>query len=191
MGGSYGVEGFGTGLGELCDEVITGMKEWRLEHPKAAFAEIEKEVDLRLAKLRGRILQDTALASCAKDWSGNQRGERPVCPDCGQELAPSGQRERRLQTLGGEEVTLEREYGICPACGGKFFPLAEELELLPGSLTPGLAELLVGLGSWMPFAQGQGLLVDWMKLNSLSEATVRRHTESCGGGLRGHAGGGG
>ena len=36
------------------------------------------------------------------------------------------------------------------------------------------------LGSWMPFAQAQGLLVDWMKLNSLSEATVRRHTEAAG-----------
>ena len=40
--------------------------------------------------------------------------------------------------------------------------------------------MLVRLGSWMPFAQAQGLLVDWMKLNSLSEATVRRHTEAAG-----------
>lgn len=40
--------------------------------------------------------------------------------------------------------------------------------------------MLVRLGSWMPFAQAQGLLADWMKLNSLSEATVRRHTEAAG-----------
>ena len=51
---------------------------------------------------------------------------------------------------------------------------------MPGSLTPGLEEMLVRLGSWMPFAQAQGLLADWMKLNSLSEATVRRHTEAAG-----------
>ena len=78
------------------------------------------------------------------------------------------------------------EYGVCPACGGKLFPLAfppldEELELLPGSLTPGLEEVLVRLGSWMPFARAQQLLLDcWMKLGSLSEATVRRHTEGAG-----------
>ena len=107
---------------ELSEEAITGMKEWRLENPKATFAEIEKELDLRLARLRSRMLQDTALASSSTDWSGNQPGERPVCPDCGQELASSGKRERRLQTLGGQEVTLEREYGGCPGCGGKLFP---------------------------------------------------------------------
>jgi len=58
--------------------------------------------------------------------------------------------------------------------------LDEELALSPGSLTPGLEEILVRLGSWMPFAQAQRFLVDWMKLNSLSEATVRRHTEAVG-----------
>ena len=107
---------------ELSEEAITGMQEWRLENPRAPFTEIERELDLRLAKLRGRMLQDTALASSATDWSGNQPGERPVCPDCGQELASSGKRGRRLQTFGGQEVTLEREYGVCPACGGKLFP---------------------------------------------------------------------
>ena len=70
--------------------------------------------------------------------------------------------------------------GSAPPAAESFFPLDEELELLPGSLTPGLEEMLVRLGSWMPFAQAQGLLVDWMKLNSLSEATVRRHTEAAG-----------
>lgn len=70
--------------------------------------------------------------------------------------------------------------GSAPPAAGSFFPLDEELALLPGSLTPGLEEMLVRLGSWMPFAQAQRFLVDWMKLNSLSEATVRRHTEAAG-----------
>ena len=68
--------------------------------------------------------------------------------------------------------------GSAALAAGSFFPLDEELELLPGSLTPGLEEMLVRLGSWMPFAQAQGLLVDWMKLNSLSEASVK---PQCGG----------
>ena len=36
-----------------------------------------------------------------------------------------------------------------PAVPG-FFPLDEELALLPGSLTPHLQECLVRLGAWMP-----------------------------------------
>ena len=85
-----------------------------------------------------------------------------------------------MQTLGEQEVALERQYGVCPACGGKLFPLDEELALLPGCLTPGLEEVLVRLGSWMPFEEAQRLLVDWLKLNSLSEVTVRRHAEGAG-----------
>ena len=67
-----------------------------------------------------------------------------------------------------------------PVAAGNFSPLAEELELLPGSLTPGLGEILVRLGAWMPFGNAQGLLADWANLNSLSEAAVRRHTEAAG-----------
>ena len=115
-------EELGSGWQELSEEVISGMKEWRLDNPKATFAEIETELDLRLAKLRGRMLQDTALASASAGWSGNQPGERPECPGCGRELVCWGKRRRRLQTLGRQEVTLEREYGVCPACGGKLFP---------------------------------------------------------------------
>ena len=32
-----------------------------------------------------------------------------------------------------------------------FFPLDEELQLLPGCLTPRLQEQLTRLGAWMPF----------------------------------------
>ena len=108
---------------ELSEEAVTGVREWRLQNPKATFAEIETELDLRLAKLRGRMLQDTALASASAGWSGNQPGERPECPGCGRELESCGKRRRRLQTLGRQEVTLEREYGVCPGCSGKLFPL--------------------------------------------------------------------
>ena len=80
--------------------------------------------------------------------------------------------------------------GSAPPAAGNFFPLDEELELLPGSLTPGLEEILVRLGSWMPFAQAQRFLVDWLKLNSLSEATVRRHTEAAGAAYAAIQGGG-
>ncbi len=107
---------------QFSEEVITGIKEWRLQHPKATFSEIETELDLRLAKLRARMLQDTALASTAADWRGNQPGERPGCPSCGQGLVSWGKQKRQLQTLGRQEIVLERQYGVCTACGEKLFP---------------------------------------------------------------------
>jgi len=107
---------------ELSNEVLTGMKEWRLQHPKATLREIEAALDERLAHLRARMLQDMALASAAAEWVGTKAEERPVCPKCGGRLVSRGQRKRRLQTHGGKEIELERAYGVCPTCGAGFFP---------------------------------------------------------------------
>ena len=63
--------------------------------------------------------------------------------------------------------------------GRGFFPLDEELELEPGGLTPSLAEDLVLLGSWMPFA-GAAQLIGHFRKVAVSEATVRRATEKSG-----------
>lgn len=60
-----------------------------------------------------------------------------------------------------------------------FFPLDEELGLLAGSLTPRLAESVVRLGSWMPFARAAKELEHLIGV-PLSEATVRRVTERAG-----------
>jgi len=105
---------------EMSEEVITGMREWREQHPKATLLEIESTLDERLARLRARMLQDTALVSKARDWRGEASGAN--CPECGTELKPRGKQERYLQTNGGEEVVLKREYGECPGCGTGLFP---------------------------------------------------------------------
>ena len=47
----------------LSEEVISGMKEWRIQHPKATFQEIERALDERLARMRARMLEDAALVS--------------------------------------------------------------------------------------------------------------------------------
>lgn len=52
----------------LSEEVLSGMKEWRLAHPKATFREIEQAVEQRVNRLKARMLQDASLASAAKDW---------------------------------------------------------------------------------------------------------------------------
>jgi len=60
-----------------------------------------------------------------------------------------------------------------------FFPLDEELELLPGSLTPYLHESLVRLGAWMPFKFAAALLEDLQGV-AVSKAKATRDTEAAG-----------
>jgi RNA polymerase-binding transcription factor DksA len=105
---------------ELGEEVLVGMQAWRVQHPKSSMAAIEKEIDQRLARLRARMLQDTAMESEARDWQETK--EKPVCPECGEELQMNGAHKRQLQTHGQQAVVLERKYGVCPKCGLGFFP---------------------------------------------------------------------
>jgi hypothetical protein len=60
-----------------------------------------------------------------------------------------------------------------------FFPLDEELELLPGSLTPSLVEQVVHLATWMPFAVAGAMVARFSRV-SVPAATVRRRTEQAG-----------
>lgn len=107
---------------ELSEEVITGMAEWRGQHPRATLREIEAALDERLARVRARMLQDTALASAATDVSQLPEEERPRCPECGHALEARGQEERTLRTTYERPVTLRRSYAQCPACGAGLFP---------------------------------------------------------------------
>lgn len=104
------------------EAVLSGMKEWRLAHPKATLAEIEAAVDERLAPMRARMVERMTLASQAADIAGRPVGERARCPRCGAELRPRGKKTRRVVTQGGQELRLERDYGECPVCTAGFFP---------------------------------------------------------------------
>ncbi len=104
----------------LSEEIISGMAEWRQQHPKATFREIEEEVDKRLSVLRMRMLTDAAIRSAQAEW--DQGSWDVICPTCGARLEKKGKKKRRLQTRGGQEVELEREYGVCPKCGQGIFP---------------------------------------------------------------------
>jgi hypothetical protein len=106
----------------LSDEVLTGMKEWRLQHPRATLSEIEAALDERLARLRARMLEDAALASAAAEWDAARGDTPPVCPAGGASLKARGGHPRQLQTHGGQSLTLQREYGVCPVCQTGLFP---------------------------------------------------------------------
>lgn len=66
-----------------------------------------------------------------------------------------------------------------PPAGQAFFPLDEELELLPGSLTPNLQEDLVHLGTWMPFERATRELQHFRGVD-VSRPTAERLTEAAG-----------
>lgn len=59
---------------QLTQDVMTGMREWRRQHPKAILRAIATELDAQLNRMRARMLTDIALASttctrCSR-WSG-------------------------------------------------------------------------------------------------------------------------
>ncbi len=60
-----------------------------------------------------------------------------------------------------------------------FFPLDEELELLPGSLTPHGHECLVRLASWVPFEEAAKLLEEVSGI-VVSKSLSQRYTEEAG-----------
>jgi hypothetical protein len=52
---------------QLTQEVMTGLREWRLQYPQATLRESETEPDTRLNHMRARLLEDLALQSAATD----------------------------------------------------------------------------------------------------------------------------
>ncbi len=107
---------------KLTDEVIMGMKEWRMHHPKATFREIETELDKRWAVVRARMLADAAMLSRATDVESEAAGEVLPCPKCGHPLQARGKQRRTLITQSDQPVPLDRQYAVCPKCGNGFFP---------------------------------------------------------------------
>jgi hypothetical protein len=63
--------------------------------------------------------------------------------------------------------------------GRAFFPLDDELELLPGTLTPSLQEDLVHLGTWLPFGKAAQQLRRFRQTD-VSRPTAERVTEAAG-----------
>lgn len=105
----------------LSNEILTGMHEWRFQHPDATFTEIEQALDQRWYKVRARMLHDLALEREAANWQAKAT-ERPTCPDCGRTLIRRGRQPRQLKTHGGHDLTLTRSYGYCPDCKKGLFP---------------------------------------------------------------------
>jgi hypothetical protein len=105
---------------DLAEEVLTGFRAWREQHPTASLSEIEDDLDRRLHRMRARLLEDAARRSAAADLG--RPADRPRCPTCGERMRADGREVRRLTTTGDEVLTLRRARARCPACGSGLFP---------------------------------------------------------------------
>src|SRR6266851_7791741 len=62
---------------------VLGMTQWRKEHPKATWVEIEAAVDERINQLRAQLIQDMVQMGETEEWSQQPEEERPKCVTCG------------------------------------------------------------------------------------------------------------
>src|SRR5947209_10843299 len=84
---------------QVAREVLSGMKEWRSQHPQATFAEIEDEIEDQLAKMRAMMLQDVVHWKEAAEAQPQMR-----CNACGGELQEKGKHVRHLTTQGNQQI---------------------------------------------------------------------------------------
>ena len=61
---------------------VLGMTQWRKEHPKATWAEIEAAVDERMNQLRAQLIQDVVQMSETEGWKQKSEEDRPRCSTC-------------------------------------------------------------------------------------------------------------
>lgn len=106
----------------LSQEVLHAMQEWRRQHRRATFQEIESSLDAQLARLRAQMLQDLTLSSPSADLPTMLESARPTCAACGARLEAQGKQTRTLVTEHDQTVELTRSYATCPECGAGLFP---------------------------------------------------------------------
>src|SRR3954454_10991684 len=66
---------------------LLGMTQWRKEHPKATWAEIEAAVDEQMNQVRVQLLQDLVQMGESEDWRKIEAEVRPQCATCGESLS--------------------------------------------------------------------------------------------------------
>lgn len=93
------------------------MWQWRDDHARATFDEIEAAVDAAMQRARAQLVTEVAGRT---DGGGDAVGV--ACPTCGQRLHARGSRTRTVLVAGEEPVTLRRAYLVCPGCGTGLFP---------------------------------------------------------------------
>lgn len=58
--------------------IISGMRDWRTQHPAALLREIEDDGDRRRAVMHARMVEDMARQRAAADWHDTPYGAHPT-----------------------------------------------------------------------------------------------------------------
>ena len=85
---------------------VLGMTQWRKEHPKATWAEIEAAVDERINQLRAQLIQDMVQMGESEQRSQLSQEERPKCVSSGKPLSALAPSRPGLQAEGGRPSFL-------------------------------------------------------------------------------------
>lgn len=109
-----------TTAAELATAVLAELAAWGRDHPDATLSEIEDTVDGQLARVRQRVVEEQIAAH--RPAAALDAQQRPLCPQCGGPLRSHGPQQRRLRTVQGGELDLERRYWWCPRCRAGLFP---------------------------------------------------------------------
>ncbi len=144
----------------LIEEIISTVEHWQKQLLTAS-----DESDLHCnslaameqsAYLLAQRLAQLALAHLLKQ-SGTvyQRSIRP-CP-CGANQRFQRYAPRTLRTLMGE-ITYTRAYYRCGSCGESSFPLDEQIQQSPRSISPGLQRVLALLSAHLSFTEAERVL---------------------------------
>jgi uncharacterized protein with PIN domain len=98
-------------------ELFDQLMEWESEHDRPNLTQIE-DVVLELRKRFGEQLAEKVL----QRQEQQQPAERVLCPKCGDEMMPKGQKGNRVESRVGA-LKIEREHYYCPRCHEGIFPL--------------------------------------------------------------------
>jgi len=83
---------------------------------KMTLTDIERLVGRMGQQVQAKVLEELGQASREA-----QNAEAPVCERCGSRMQRRGTRPRQVISEVGE-MTLKRDYYVCPGCGASLFP---------------------------------------------------------------------
>ena len=129
----------------LASDIVSGMREWRAQHPAATFREIEAAVAERLAPLQAALLQEAASTSPAADWTAAPAP--PACPHCGAPCTPAASTPAICKRPGAARSSSPASMPPARPVAPGFSPLDEALALPAGRFTP---QLLEWMSVWGP-----------------------------------------
>ena len=159
---------------------VLGIAQWRKEHPKATWQEIEAAVDEQVNQLRAQLIQDVVQMGESEEWSELPQEERPKCTILSQAAVGPWRADALDSNDGRRGGQTDAHLWNLPYLWGRLFSrLHEQLGLSSAGLTPRGEETLVRLSTWMPFEPARELLQELVGMQ-VSTATAWRATRATG-----------